>query len=72
MWGSKWLAAAATLVLFTLMHVPAVGWAHLLTVGIVGGLVTMLYLWRRNLLVNVVAHATIDAVGLLVAPLLTH
>jgi uncharacterized protein len=69
---SKWLAALATLVLFTVMHVPAVGWAHLLPVAIVGSLVTLLYLWRRDLLVNVVTHMTIDAFGLLIAPLLGH
>jgi membrane protease YdiL (CAAX protease family) len=72
MWGSKWLAAIATLALFTVMHVPAVGWAHLLPVAIMGSLVTLLYLWKRNLLVNVVAHTTIDAIGLLVAPLFSH
>jgi membrane protease YdiL (CAAX protease family) len=27
LWGSQWLAATATLALFTLMHAPAVGWA---------------------------------------------
>jgi membrane protease YdiL (CAAX protease family) len=70
MWGSRWLAAAATLAVFTIMHVPAVGWAHLLPVAIMGGLVTLLYLWRRNLVVNMVAHVTVDAIGLLLAPVL--
>lgn len=67
-WGSKWAAAAATVALFTLAHLPAVGAAHLLPVGIVSVFVTLLYLWRRDLVLNMVVHATIDAIGLLVAP----
>ncbi len=70
--GSKWLAAIVTLALFTVMHVPAVGWTHLLPVAIMGSLVTLLYLWKRNLVVNAVAHVTVDAIGLLVAPLFSH
>ncbi len=70
--GSRWIAAACTVVVFTVTHAPAVGWSHLLPVGIVASLVTLLYLWRRDLVLNMVAHATIDAIGLLVAPLLAH
>ena len=36
----------------------------------VGGLVTLLYLWRRDLLLNMIAHSTIDAIGLIVVPAL--
>jgi membrane protease YdiL (CAAX protease family) len=72
LWGSRWLAGAATLVLFTLMHAPAVGWSHLLSVALTGAMVTLLYLWRRNLVVNIIAHVTVDAIGLLAAPLLAH
>ena len=68
--GSKWWAALVTVTLFTLGHVPAVGWAHLAPVAIVSIFVTLLYLWRRDLIVNIVAHSTIDAIGVLVAPLL--
>ncbi len=68
--GSKWFAGAVTLGVFTLMHVPAVGWAHVLPVGIVGLLVTLLYLWRRSLVLNVVAHATVDAIALLLVPMM--
>jgi membrane protease YdiL (CAAX protease family) len=68
-WGSKWAAAAATVALFTLAHLPAVGAAHLLPVGIVSVFVTLLYLWRRDLILNMTAHATIDAIALLLAPI---
>ena len=70
--GSAWAAGAITLVLFVLMHVPAVCWAHLAPVAIVGALVTLLYLWRRDLMTNIVAHATIDGFGLLIVPLMHH
>lgn len=66
--GGKWVAAALTLVLFTLAHASAVGVAQLAPIVLISGLVTLLYLWRRDLLLNMVAHATIDAIGLLVVP----
>jgi membrane protease YdiL (CAAX protease family) len=68
--GGKWVAAAITLALFTLAHAWAVGAAHLPPILIVGSLVTLLYLWRRNLLLNMVAHTTIDAIALLLVPAL--
>lgn len=66
----KWAAAGLTLAIFTVAHVPAVGFAHLAPVLIVSSLVTLLYLWRRDLVVNMIAHATIDGIGLLLAPAL--
>lgn len=72
LFNNKWVAGAVTVAFFTLAHIPAVGLAHLLPVFIVSMFVTLLYLWRRDLVVNVVAHATIDGVGLLLVPLLGH
>ncbi len=69
-WGNKWVAAVVTVALFTLAHLPVVGIAHLLPVGIVSVFVTLLYMWRRDLILNMAAHATIDAIGLLLAPLI--
>lgn len=66
--GGKWVAAGLTLVLFTFAHVWAVGAAHLAPILLVSVLVTLLYLWRRDLLLNMVAHSTIDAIGLLIVP----
>ncbi len=70
--GNKWWAGAVTVAVFTLAHIPAVGLAHLLPVFIVSVLITLLYLWRRDLVVNIVAHITIDGIGLLLIPLLGH
>ena len=71
-WGNKWAAAAVTVALFTLAHAPVAGVAQLLPIGMVSVFVTLLYLWRRDLVLNMTAHATIDAIGLLLAPLAGH
>ncbi len=69
--GGKHVAAAISLAFFTLAHASSVGTAALLPILIVASLVTILYLWRRDLLLNMVAHTTIDAMGLLVIPALS-
>jgi membrane protease YdiL (CAAX protease family) len=68
--GGKYVAAAISLALFTLAHASAVEPAALLPILIIGGFVTLLYLWRRDLFLNMVAHTTIDAMALLVIPAL--
>jgi membrane protease YdiL (CAAX protease family) len=70
--NSKWAAAGVTVVLFTLGHAPAVGLDHLAPILLISSLITLLYLWRRDLVVNMVAHATVDAIALLVGPALGH
>ena len=71
-WHSKWTAAAVTVALFTLAHLPVIGFAFLPPVAVVSVLVTLLYLWRRDLVLNMVAHATIDGIALLVVPIAGH
>jgi membrane protease YdiL (CAAX protease family) len=68
LFGNRWLAGAVTLVLFTLAHAPGFGLRNILPVAVVSVFVTLLYLWRRDLVLNMVAHAAIDALGMLVAP----
>jgi membrane protease YdiL (CAAX protease family) len=64
-WGNKWLAGLVTVVLFTLGHL-SLGANHVLPIGIVSVLVTLLYLWRRDLILNIITHSTIDGIALLV------
>jgi membrane protease YdiL (CAAX protease family) len=59
------LAAAVSWAAFTVEHVGFWGWGHLLVAGIAGALLTGLYLWRRNLWVNILAHFIVDAAALL-------
>jgi uncharacterized protein len=70
--GNRWWAAAITWGVFVTGHVPAVGWAYLPPIAIVSALITLLYLWKKDLVLNMTAHSTIDGIGLLLAPLLTH
>jgi membrane protease YdiL (CAAX protease family) len=63
--GSRWAAALLPLVPFMLAHVAPWGWAHLLVAGIGGGILTGLYLWRRNLWANILAHCLIDGVAVI-------
>ena len=61
----RWLAAFVSLVAFTAAHLSFWGWGSLLTAGWGGLVLTLLYLWRRDLSSNVIAHAVTDAVALL-------
>lgn len=63
--GRRWLAALVSWAIFTLAHVGPWGWAHLLVAGTGGAILTALYLWRRNLWVNIIAHAIVDGVAVL-------
>jgi CAAX protease family protein len=66
--GSKWLAGGITVLCFVCAHIPAVGLNHILPVLVISIFVTLLYLWRRDLVLNMIAHATIDAISILVVP----
>ncbi|MDE2630905.1 MAG: CPBP family intramembrane metalloprotease, partial [Alphaproteobacteria bacterium] len=63
--GSRWLAGAVTWVLFTLAHLSAWGWAQLIVAGYGGLVLTVLYLWRRDLVSNMIAHWVTDGAGFL-------
>lgn len=71
-WRARWAAAVVTVVFFVLAHLPVIGLAYLSPVAIVSVFITLLYLWRRDLILNMVAHATIDGIALLVAPIAGH
>lgn len=63
--GSKWLAGAVTLAIFTVAHIGFWGWTQVLIAGSAGLVLTLLYLWRRDLVCNMIAHFLTDAVGVL-------
>lgn len=65
--GRRRFAAVFSWAVFTLAHVGYWGWAHLLIAGFGGAVLTLLYLWRRNLWVSMIAHAVIDGVGVVFA-----
>ena len=63
--GRYWLGGLISLVIFTLAHVPAWGTGPLLIFLISGGLITLFYVWKRDLLACIIAHAVTDTVGLI-------
>ena len=63
--GSRGIAAGVSCAVFMLDHVPTWGWQHLAIAGIGGIALTVLYLWRRNLWVNILAHFIVDAASML-------
>jgi membrane protease YdiL (CAAX protease family) len=66
---SKWVAGLVPLIMFMLIHLTW-GIGHLLFIFIAGGLLTLMYLSKRNLGLNIIAHFTVDVIALLVLPLL--
>jgi membrane protease YdiL (CAAX protease family) len=68
--GSRLLGAIVPLVVFSLMHVPFWGVAHLPVVVVAAAVLTVLYMWKRDLTVNMIAHLLTDLVGVIVVPLM--
>lgn len=62
---SRSAAALVSLAAFTLAHVSYWGLGSLMIAGFGGVVLTALYLWRRDLSANVVAHALTDAAAFL-------
>ncbi|MCB0602967.1 MAG: CPBP family intramembrane metalloprotease [Saprospiraceae bacterium] len=58
--GSKWVAAALSLIPFALLHYPGQGWAGVLVSFAAGGVLTWFYFWKRDLKANIVAHFLVD------------
>ena len=61
--GSYWLASILAVLAFGLAHVPLWGWAPAATTIISGGILTIVFLWRRDLLALVFAHIATDIYG---------
>jgi membrane protease YdiL (CAAX protease family) len=64
--GRRRLAATISWAVFVALHLGSWPVGHLVYVALVGGVLTVLYLWRRDLTCNIVAHVLTDGVGLLV------
>ena len=66
---SKWIAGLVPLIMFMLVHLSW-GIGHLLFIFIGGGLLTLMYVSKRNLALNIIAHFTVDVIALLVLPMM--
>jgi membrane protease YdiL (CAAX protease family) len=58
--GRRWLGALVPVIVFGAIHAPFWGVAHAVVAGLEGLLLTVVYLWRRNLWTNITAHALLD------------
>lgn len=65
--GRTWLAALISLGAFVALHATSWSAGHLIFVGVAGGALTAMYLWKRNLAANIIAHTLVDVAGLLLA-----
>lgn len=63
--GSRFAAGALSCTVFTLDHVSYWGWSHVLVAGVAGAILTVFYLWRRNVWASMLAHFIVDATLLL-------
>ena len=71
--GNRFVGAVIPCVLFTLGHVRLYGFGvALLPVLATAIAATVLYVWRRNLVVNIAMHALIDIYALILQPLAGH
>jgi len=63
--GSAALAVMVSIAVFAFAHLRGWGAAHLLPVGASGAVFALLYIWRRDLPSNMLAHFLSDAAGFL-------
>jgi membrane protease YdiL (CAAX protease family) len=63
--GARWIAELISFVAFTLAHVTYWGWSQLLIAGWGGAVLTLLYVWRRDVVCNMIAHFLADGSALL-------
>lgn len=66
--GTVWTGAGLTFLLFTLLHVPFWGLGGAIQIGVDALLLTLLYVWRRNLGACILAHALNDIYAFVVIP----
>ena len=62
---SRFWAAAIPIVIFSVGHWTA-GWQNVVTAFIIGAMLAAFYLWRRDLLANMIAHFLVDFIGVVV------
>ena len=66
--GSPVMGAGLTFVLFVLFHIPFWGLGGTLQISVNAILITLLYLWRRNLFACILSHAITDIYAFVIIP----
>ncbi len=70
--GYRWLAAFLATAVFVVIHALHFDWIQLIPIAAVSIVLTGLYLWRRDLWANIIAHVAVDGAGLVTLALQTH
>jgi membrane protease YdiL (CAAX protease family) len=70
--GSLPFAGLLSLVIFAAAHISSWGMTQAVIAFMVGAFLTLLYLWRRNLLLNIIAHIVTDGIALVLIPAITN
>jgi uncharacterized protein len=68
--GSYLLASIVSIIACGIAHVPLWGWAPAATTIVAGGIATVVYLWRQDILALIIAHIATDLYGIVLAPLI--
>jgi membrane protease YdiL (CAAX protease family) len=70
--GSRWLSALLATGVFVVIHALHFDWIQLVPIAAVSMVLVGLYLWKRDLWANILAHIMVDAVGLITLALQSH
>ena len=68
--GSGWIAGALAVTVMALLHLPNWGVGTVLVYLVTGSVYVAFFVWRNDLLANITAHTTVDALALVIVPLL--
>jgi membrane protease YdiL (CAAX protease family) len=70
--GFRWFSAFLATAVFVVIHLLHFDGIQLIPIAAVAIVLTGLYLWRRDLWANIIAHVAVDGVGLVTLALQTH
>ena len=68
---NRYWAGVIPLLIFGFAHVTN-GWANVVLALALGGVLTAVYLWRRDLVANMIGHFMIDLISVLLPRFLSH
>ncbi len=70
--GREWVGALGSLTIFALAHLSGWGWSQVIFAAAPGAVLTLFFLWKRDLGICMIGHFLIDALGLLGAYAQAH
>ncbi|MDE2434910.1 MAG: CPBP family intramembrane metalloprotease [Sphingomonadales bacterium] len=70
--GKVWLGALGSLAIFALLHAGGWGWSQVLFAAVPGVVLTLFFLWKRDLGICIIGHFLTDLIGLLGAYAQVH